>query len=139
VLSAKNGSQNDKKVEAEGIRGFQQIVSQGISDSYLRWRGIEATLQLSQSTNSKVVIIGSAKDGLPIILGNLDTLPSLGAGGPRPKAVTQRSRKRLRQQAQQYHWRRRLLRRYRRPKKCRPLLLGWQKLRVRTGRARCGR
>ena len=47
-----------KKIEAEGIREFQQIVSQGISNSYLRWRGIEATLQLSQSTNSKVVIIG---------------------------------------------------------------------------------
>ena len=52
-----------KKIEAEGVREFQQVVSQGISDSYLRWRGIEATLQLSQSTNSKVVIVGSAKDG----------------------------------------------------------------------------
>ena len=62
-----------KKIEAEGIRDFQQTVSQGISESYLRWRGIEATLQLSQSTNSKVVLIGSGKDGLPIILGNVDT------------------------------------------------------------------
>src|SRR4029450_4532434 len=61
-----------KKIEAEGIRDFQQTVSQGISESYLRWRGIEATLQLSQSTNSKVVVIGSGKDGLPIILGNVD-------------------------------------------------------------------
>jgi regulator of protease activity HflC (stomatin/prohibitin superfamily) len=61
-----------KKVEAEGIREFQQIVSQGISDSYLRWRGIEATLQLAQSPNSKVVIIGGGKDGVPIILGNVD-------------------------------------------------------------------
>jgi len=59
-----------KKIEAEGIREFQQIVSQGISDSYLRWRGIEATLQLAQSTNTKVVIVGSGKDGLPIIFGN---------------------------------------------------------------------
>src|SRR6266404_6005882 len=41
-----------KKIEAEGIRDFQQTVSQGISESYLRWRGIEATLQLSQSTNA---------------------------------------------------------------------------------------
>src|SRR6476659_8907680 len=57
-----------KKIEAEGIRDFQQTVSQGISDSYLRWRGIEATLQLSQSTNAKTVIIGTGKDGLPIIL-----------------------------------------------------------------------
>ena len=70
-----------KKIEAEGIREFQQIVSQGISDSYLRWRGIEATLQLSQSTNSKVVIIGSAKDGLPLILGNMDASPAQGRIG----------------------------------------------------------
>ena len=62
-----------KKIEAEGIREFQQIVSQGISDSYLRWRGIEATVQLAQSPNSKIVIVGSGKDGLPIILGNVDT------------------------------------------------------------------
>src|SRR4029077_20095218 len=75
-----------KKIEAEGIRDFQQTVSQGISESYLRWRGIEATLQLSQSTNAKVVVIGSGKDGLPIILGNVDTRPppagSTRANGP---------------------------------------------------------
>jgi regulator of protease activity HflC (stomatin/prohibitin superfamily) len=62
-----------KLIEAQGIRAFQQTVSQGISDSYVRWRGIEATLQLAQSNNSKIVIIGSGKDGLPIILGNVDT------------------------------------------------------------------
>src|SRR5207248_7306371 len=65
-----------KKIEAEGIREFQRIVSQGISDSYLRWRAIDATLQLSQSNNSKVVIIGSGKDGLPMILGNAARSPS---------------------------------------------------------------
>src|SRR3954463_3312660 len=74
-----------KKIEAQGVRDFQQIVSQGISDSYLRWRGIEATLQLAQSNNAKVVIVGSGKDGLPIILGNLDTPPSSGAGQTSPK------------------------------------------------------
>jgi regulator of protease activity HflC (stomatin/prohibitin superfamily) len=62
-----------KQIEANGIAAFQRTVSQGISDSYLRWRGIEATLALSQSPNSKIVIIGSGKDGLPIILGNVDT------------------------------------------------------------------
>jgi regulator of protease activity HflC (stomatin/prohibitin superfamily) len=71
-----------KKIEGEGIRDFQQTVSQGISESYLRWRGIEATLQLSQSTNSKVVVIGSGKDGLPIILGNVDTPPPAGSTPP---------------------------------------------------------
>ncbi len=75
-----------KKIEAEGIREFQQIVSQGISDSYLRWRGIEATLGLAQSTNAKVVIVGGGKDGLPIILGNVDAAAQQpaaekGAGG----------------------------------------------------------
>jgi regulator of protease activity HflC (stomatin/prohibitin superfamily) len=65
-----------KKIEAEGISEFQRIVSEGISDSYLRWRGVEATLQLAQSSNSKTVIIGRGKDGLPIILGNVDSSPS---------------------------------------------------------------
>lgn len=64
-----------KKIEAEGISEFQRIVSQGISDSYLRWRGIEATLQLAQSPNSKIVVIGNSKDGMPIILGNVDSPP----------------------------------------------------------------
>src|SRR6516164_254324 len=59
-----------RKIEAEGISEFQRIVSKGISSSYLRWRGIEATLQLAQSTNSKIVILGNRKDGLPTILGN---------------------------------------------------------------------
>ena len=64
----------------------------GIADSYLRWRGIEATLQLAQSTNSKVVVIGSTKDGLPIILGNADTVAPQRAppddGGSPPKERT---------------------------------------------------
>jgi regulator of protease activity HflC (stomatin/prohibitin superfamily) len=64
-----------KQVEANGIAAFQRTVSQGISDSYLRWRGIEATLALAQSKNAKIVIIGSGKEGLPIILGNMDNNP----------------------------------------------------------------
>jgi len=82
-----------KKIEAEGISEFQKIVSKGISDSYLRWRGIEATLQLAQSSNSKIVIMGG-KDGLPIILGNVDASPSpqpaspAGNGDAAPKERT---------------------------------------------------
>jgi hypothetical protein len=75
-----------KQIEANGIAAFQQTVSQGISESYLRWRGIEATLMLAQSPNSKIVVIGG-KDGLPIILGNVDspatpTPPRNGAEAP---------------------------------------------------------
>jgi regulator of protease activity HflC (stomatin/prohibitin superfamily) len=69
-----------KQIEANGIAAFQQTVSKGISDSYLRWRGIEATLALAQSQNAKTVIIGGGKDGLPIILGNVDNAPAAGAG-----------------------------------------------------------
>lgn len=59
-----------KMIEANGIAAFQRTVSKGISDSYLRWQGINATLALAQSPNTKIVIIGSGKDGLPLILGN---------------------------------------------------------------------
>ena len=72
-----------KQIEANGIAAFQRTVSQGISDSYLRWQGIQATLALAQSPNTKIVIIGSGKEGLPVILGNVDT-PS--PASPTPKA-----------------------------------------------------
>ena len=67
-----------KRVEAEGIRNFQEIVTPAISESYLRWRGIEATLKLAQSPNSKVVVIGNSATGLPLIL---DTTTSRAVDG----------------------------------------------------------
>jgi hypothetical protein len=80
-----------KQIEADGIAAFQKTVSQGISESYLRWRGIEATLQLAQSPNTKIVIVGSGKDGLPIILVIVDWAGAPGAppdaaGAPAPGA-----------------------------------------------------
>jgi regulator of protease activity HflC (stomatin/prohibitin superfamily) len=58
-----------KRIEAAGIRDFQQIVAQGISPQLLEWKGIEATETLAKSPNAKVVVIGSGKNGLPLILG----------------------------------------------------------------------
>jgi prohibitin 1 len=58
-----------KRIEAAGIRDFQQIVAQGISPQLLEWKGIEATENLAKSANSKVVVIGNSKNGLPLILG----------------------------------------------------------------------
>lgn len=59
-----------KRIEAEGIRDFQNIVSQSINDDLLQWKGIEATTELSNSNNAKVVVIGSGENGLPLILGD---------------------------------------------------------------------
>jgi regulator of protease activity HflC (stomatin/prohibitin superfamily) len=58
-----------KRIEAAGVRDFQQIVAQGISAQLLEWKGIEATENLAKSPNSKVVVIGNSKNGLPLILG----------------------------------------------------------------------
>jgi prohibitin 1 len=58
-----------KRIEAEGVQEFQRIVNQSITDKLLKWKGIEATLELAKSPNSKVVVVGG-KDGLPIILGD---------------------------------------------------------------------
>jgi regulator of protease activity HflC (stomatin/prohibitin superfamily) len=64
-----------KQIEAQGIQAFQQTVQTGISDAYLKWRGIEATLQLATSPNSKVVIVGGGSQGLPLILNTDDSAP----------------------------------------------------------------
>jgi regulator of protease activity HflC (stomatin/prohibitin superfamily) len=67
-IAAEQKEVERKRTEALGIRGFQEIVSTGLSDSYLKWRGIDATLQLSQSNNAKVVVIGGGSSGMPLIL-----------------------------------------------------------------------
>jgi len=70
VLKREEQEANRKRIEAKGIADFQDIVARGISQQLLQWKGIEATEKLANSPNSKVVIIGSGKDGLPVILGN---------------------------------------------------------------------
>ena len=70
ILLKETQEADRKRIEAKGIADFQEIVSKGISEQLLKWKGIEATEKLANSQNSKVVIIGSAKDGLPIILGS---------------------------------------------------------------------
>lgn len=68
VLKKEEQEADRKRIEAKGIADFQEIVARGISQNYLQWKGIEATEKLSNSTNAKIVIIGSGKNGLPIIL-----------------------------------------------------------------------
>lgn len=69
VLLKEKQEADRKRIEAQGVADFQKIVSQGISEQLLKWKGIEATEKLANSSNSKIVVIGSGKDGLPLILG----------------------------------------------------------------------
>jgi regulator of protease activity HflC (stomatin/prohibitin superfamily) len=59
-----------KEIEANGIATFNKIISSSLTDNILKQRGIEATIKLAESENSKVVVIGSGKEGLPLILGD---------------------------------------------------------------------
>ena len=59
-----------QRIDAEGKATANRILSASLTDKILQEKGIEATIKLSESPNSKVIVIGSGKDGLPIILGN---------------------------------------------------------------------
>jgi len=69
VLQKEEQEAQRKRIEAQGVADFQRIVAQGISPMLLEWKGIEATEKLATSANSKVVVIGNSKNGLPLILG----------------------------------------------------------------------
>mgnify|MGYP001809677511 CR=1 FL=1 len=80
-----------KRIEAEGIRTFQDIVARTITPEYLRLRGIEATTSLSTSANSKIIIIGG-RDGLPVILNTESAAPSSPVGlAPSPPPLATRA------------------------------------------------
>lgn len=68
VLLKEKQEAERKRIEAQGISDFQNIVAKGISEQLLRWKGIEATEKLASSPNAKIVVIGAGKDGLPLIL-----------------------------------------------------------------------
>jgi regulator of protease activity HflC (stomatin/prohibitin superfamily) len=59
-----------QKIEAEGKARANDIINASLTDKILREKGIEATLKLSESSNTKIVVIGNSKDGLPLILGD---------------------------------------------------------------------
>lgn len=67
VLAKEAQEAERKRIEAQGIQDFQNIVSQGLTETLLRWKGIEATKALAESPNTKVIVIGG-RDGLPLIL-----------------------------------------------------------------------
>ncbi len=60
-----------RRIAAEGEARANQIINQSLTNNLLRMRGIEATSELSRSPNTKVVVVGSGSDGLPLILGGI--------------------------------------------------------------------
>ena len=67
-----------KVIEAKGIQDSQAIIARGITPDYLTWKGIEATEMLARSPNSKIILIGNSRNGLPLILDSV-VPPSPGA------------------------------------------------------------
>lgn len=59
-----------KRIQAEGEAKANDIINSSLTNNLLKMRGIEATMKLAESENSKVIVIGSGSDGLPLILGN---------------------------------------------------------------------
>ena len=68
ILQKEKQEAERKRIEAQGIADFQKIVAQGISSQLLEWKGIEATEKLAQSNNTKVIVVGNPKNGLPLVL-----------------------------------------------------------------------
>ena len=69
-LVTANKEAEKQRIEAQGKADANRILSASLNDQILKDKGIEATIKLSQSANSKVIVVGSGKNGLPIILGN---------------------------------------------------------------------
>lgn len=72
VIQKEQQEAERKKIEAGGIKDFQNIVTQGISDKLLQWKGIEATEKLINAKNSKLVIMGNSRASLPVLMSNTE-------------------------------------------------------------------
>ncbi|WP_300436178.1 prohibitin family protein [Christiangramia sp.] len=59
-----------QRIDAEGKARANRILSESLTEKVLKEKGIQATLELAKSPNSKVVVIGSGDGGMPLILGN---------------------------------------------------------------------
>lgn len=70
ILRSEESKAEQRRIEADGIAAYNRIVNASLTKQILLQRGIEATIELAKSPNSKVVVIGSGDEGLPLILGN---------------------------------------------------------------------
>lgn len=68
VIQKERKEAERKRIEARGIADSQQIISQGLNDKLLQLKQIEANEKLAQSTNAKIVVVGSIRQGQPVII-----------------------------------------------------------------------
>lgn len=68
-LDRERSEADRRRIEAQGIADANRIVSASLTNNILKQKGIDATLELANSANAKVVVVGSGEDGLPLILG----------------------------------------------------------------------
>ncbi|HUI78259.1 MAG TPA: prohibitin family protein [Bryobacteraceae bacterium] len=68
-LSIASKESDRKRLESAGIKLYNDTINSSLTPSVLAWHGIQATQELAKSPNSKVVVIGEGKNGLPLILG----------------------------------------------------------------------
>ena len=69
-LQAEKQEAERLSIQATGLRNFYTIVQDALTDKLLTWRGIDATVQIAKSPNTKIVIVGGGRNQLPLILGN---------------------------------------------------------------------
>ncbi|MBN1292527.1 MAG: prohibitin family protein, partial [Candidatus Latescibacteria bacterium] len=80
-----------KRIEAEGYKRYNDILNTSLTDQVLKWKGVEATLKLAESNNTKIVIIGNSSKEMPVILNAMDsTGENAGAGLSGIPYITQR-------------------------------------------------
>ncbi|HNU78405.1 MAG: prohibitin family protein [Prolixibacteraceae bacterium] len=68
-LNKEKSEAERRRIEAQGISDYNKIISASLTENILKQKGIDATLDLAKSANTKVVVVGSGKEGLPLILG----------------------------------------------------------------------
>jgi regulator of protease activity HflC (stomatin/prohibitin superfamily) len=68
-LNREKSEAERRRIEAEGLSAYNKIISASLTENILKQKGIDATLELAKSANSKVIVVGSGKEGLPLILG----------------------------------------------------------------------
>lgn len=68
-IQAEDQERRHKIVEASGIRSYQDIIKSSVTNEFLKWKGIEATVALAQSPSAKTIIMGTSGGSLPFVLG----------------------------------------------------------------------